>query len=84
MYRKNAWNKYDDKKPVMDFAEGYKKFISFGKTERLVTKESIVLLEEKGFVNGEKVKSVKPGDKIYFINRIGYSNRRKGLQSVLE
>ena len=69
MYRKNAWNKYDDKKPVMDFAEGYKKFISFGKTERLVTKESIVLLEEKGFVNGEKVKSVKPGDKIYFINR---------------
>ena len=69
MYRKNAWNKYASKEEVFAFAEGYKKFISFGKTERLVVKESIPMLEEKGFVNGEKVSSIKAGDKIYFINK---------------
>ena len=46
MYRKNAWKKYaEDKKCVFDFAEGYKEFISYGKTERLVTKESVGALE---------------------------------------
>ena len=69
MYRKNAWNKYEDKKPVMDFAEGYKSFLSFGKTERLVTKKAIALLEERGFKNGDEVTSVKPGDRLYFINK---------------
>ena len=69
MYRKNAWKKYEDKAPVMDFAEGYKEFISNGKTERLVVKESIELLEKAGFKNGEKATSLKPGDKVYFINK---------------
>ena len=70
MYRKNAWKKYgNDVKDVMAFAEGYKDFITYGKTERLVTKESIELLKEKGFVDGNTVKSIKPGDKLYFANR---------------
>lgn len=69
MYRKNAWNKYEDKKVVFDFAEGYKEFISFGKTERLVAKESVMLLEDKGFKNGNLVKEVKPGDRLYFVNK---------------
>lgn len=69
MYRKNAWEKYEDKKPVMDFAEGYKKFISIGKTERLVAKEAIAALEAKGFKKAEGLKGIKPGDKIYFVNK---------------
>lgn len=69
MYRKNAWNKYKDKAPVMDFAEGYKDFISYGKTERLVVKESIGMLEKAGFRNAEGLTEVKPGDKVYFINK---------------
>ncbi len=70
MYRKNAWKKYgNDVKDVMAFAEGYKDFITYGKTERLVTKESIELLKEKGFVDANTVKSIKPGDKLYFANR---------------
>ena len=70
MYRKNAWEKYKDNlNEVMDFAEGYKQFISFGKTERLVTKESIELLEKAGFQNIEKVVSLIPGDKVYVINK---------------
>ena len=35
MYRKNAWLKYKDNKEVMNFAEGYKNFISTAKSERL-------------------------------------------------
>ena len=71
MYHKNAWLKYDKKqtKEVMKFAEGYKDFISYGKTERLVTKESIELLEKAGFVEASKKKELKAGDRIYFINK---------------
>ena len=37
MYRKNAWKEYSDEqmKAVMDFSEGYKDFITKGKTERI-------------------------------------------------
>lgn len=69
MYRKNAWNKYDDKAPVMEFCEGYKNFISYGKTERLVVKEGVELLKKAGYVDGDKVSSVKAGDKLYFVNK---------------
>ena len=70
MYRKNAWKKYGkDVKPVMDFAEDYKKFLTASKTERLVVKESVALLEKNGFVNGDTVKGLKEGDKVYFVNK---------------
>ena len=70
MYRKNAWEKYKDNLSlVMDFAEGYKNFITLGKTERLATKEAVKLLKEKGFVDGSNVKSIKKGDKLFFTNK---------------
>ena len=69
MYRKNAWLKYKDNKPVMDFAEGYKKFISVAKSERLAVIEAEKLLKANGFKNVEDVKSVKAGDRVYFINK---------------
>ena len=69
MYRKNAWEKYEDTKEVFAFAEGYKEFLSYSKTERLAVKASVKLLEKAGFKAAEKVTSAKPGDKIYFINK---------------
>jgi len=69
MYRKNAWLKYKDKKPVMDFAEGYKDFITVAKNERLAVREAEKLLKANGFKNAEEVKSVKAGDRVYFINK---------------
>ena len=69
MYRKNAWEKYEDTKEVFAFAEGYKEFLSYSKTERLAVKASVKLLEKAGFKAAEKVNSAKPGDKIYFINK---------------
>ncbi len=71
MYRENAWKKYNasQEKDVMKFAEGYKDFLSAAKTERLVTKEIVKRLDAKGFKNVEQVKSVKAGDKVYFVNK---------------
>ena len=69
MYRKNAWLKYKDNKEVMDFAEGYKSFISVAKSERLAVKEAEKLLKANGFKNVDKVKSLKEGDRVYFINK---------------
>ena len=69
MYRKNAWLKYEDKKPIMDFAEGYKAFISVAKSERLAVKESEKLLKANGFKDIKDVKSLKEGDRVYFINK---------------
>ena len=90
MYRENAWLKYDAKqvKEVMKFSEGYKDFISFGKTERLVTKETIELLNKAGFKPVDEVNSLKAGDKVYFVNKnknicafvIGKKDIKEGLR----
>ena len=70
MYRKNAWKKYAaDSKEVFDFAEGYKSFLSEAKTERLAVKQSLELLKKAGYKNAEELKSIKAGDKVYFINK---------------
>ena len=69
MYRKNAWKKYSDKTPVMEFAEGYKKFISENKDERLIIKESVRQLEEHGFVDASKLTSLEGHKKVYFVNK---------------
>ena len=88
MYRKNAWLKYDDKKPVMDFAEGYKTFISTAKSERLAVNEAVKLLKANNFKNVDDVKSLKEGDRVYFINKkknvaafiVGKEPLKKGLR----
>ena len=69
MYRKNAWLKYQNKEEVMKFAEGYKDFISTAKSERLAVKEAEKLLKANGFKNVDNVKSLKQGDRVYFINK---------------
>lgn len=71
MYRENAWLKYNAKevKTVMALSEDYKDFITFGKTERLVVKESLELLNKAGFKPVDEVNSLQPGDKVYFINK---------------
>ena len=71
MYRENAWLKYDQKelKNVMKFNDGYKEFLSISKTERLAVKEAVKQLEAAGFKCAKEVKSLKAGDKIYFVNK---------------
>ena len=88
MYRKNAWLKYKDQKEVMDFAEGYKNFLSVAKSERLAVREAEKLLKANGFKNVDDVKALKEGDRVYFINKtknvaafiIGSEPLEKGLR----
>ena len=71
---KNAWQKYDDDgiKKIFDFNEGYKNFISKCKTERECVKETIKIVEEKGYKNLDDViknnETLKSGDKGYANN----------------
>ena len=70
MYAKNAWKKYEDSvEEVFDFCEGYKDYISVGKTERLCVEEAKRLAETKGFKPLESFKTLKAGDKVYAINK---------------
>ena len=70
MYAKNAWKKYEgNTKEVFDFCEGYKDYITKGKTERLCVDEAKKLAEAKGFKDLASVKSLKKGDKVYAINK---------------
>ena len=70
MYKQSVWKKYNGNyKEIMDFAEDYKNFISFGKTERLCVKKTLQILEEKGFVDKKTKKDLKPGDKVYSVNK---------------
>ena len=70
MYKQSVWKKYNGNyKEIMDFAEDYKDFISFGKTERLCVKKTLQILEEKCFVDVETKKDLKPGDKVYSVNK---------------
>ena len=88
MYRKNAWLKYKDQKEVMDFAEGYKNFLSVAKSERLAVREAEKLLKANGYKNVDDVKALKEGDRVYFINKkknvaafiIGSEPLEKGLR----
>jgi aspartyl aminopeptidase len=71
MYSKNIWKNISEEKidQIMQFNEGYKDYISKGKTERLCVEESILLAEQHGFVKLDNVKELKAGDKVYAVNK---------------
>lgn len=74
MERKNAWEKYpqDKKQVVMDFSEGYRKFISDCKTERECVTEIEKQAKAAGFEDLKEIlranRTLKAGDKIYANN----------------
>lgn len=74
MERKNAWEKYEGEalNKVMDFADGYKKFITECKTERECVDEIVRMAEADGFKNLDDIiksgATVKAGDKVYAVN----------------
>lgn len=67
-------NRFDDlskkdSESMQDFCEGYKTFITQAKTEREFCHNAIHALEEAGFVPLDVKKSLKPGDRVYTVNR---------------
>ena len=71
MYSKNIWQSADENKvkTIFDFNEDYKKFLSYGKTERLCVEEAIKEAEAQGYKNIKTFKSLKAGDKVYATNK---------------
>ncbi len=71
MYRKNAWQQYDENEfaRAEAFAAAYKKFLDGGKTERECVTEAVAEARAKGFVDLADVISegrrLQPGDRVY-------------------
>ena len=54
---------------IYAYAEGYKKYLDAGKTEREACDLSVKMAKEKGFTEYKFGDKLKAGDKKYFINR---------------
>ncbi|MGE5615088.1 MAG: aminopeptidase [Bacillota bacterium] len=73
--QKNAWEKAteEDIKKCYDFCEGYKEFLNNSKTEREFIANAEKMAVEAGFVNIDglagKNPALKPGSRVYYINR---------------
>lgn len=69
--RKNGYQRIDEDtvKKIYSFCEDYKTFLDSGKTEREVVKYTVDLVKRYGFVEYERGKRYKPGDKVYYVNR---------------
>ncbi len=90
--RKNVYEALDDASRAEMFAlcEEYKEFLDKGKTERECVKEAEKMALSNGFVPMESKAELKPGDKVYVINRkkniflavIGSEDIEKGINIV--
>lgn len=69
--RKNAYLKMteSEKKEMNELCDGYRVFLDSGKTERECVKEAVKMAKASGFLELDSVDSLKPGDKVYKINR---------------
>ncbi|MGM9535904.1 MAG: aminopeptidase [Intestinibacter sp.] len=90
---RNGWkviDEMDNMKNAMQYSDEYMDFLNKGKTERRCVKEIERLAIEGGFKPLEEFSEVKPGDKIYCINRnknialfiIGKKDIEKGLRII--
>lgn len=59
----------EEKKEMLDMCDDYRAFLDNGKTERECVREAVKMAEENGFVPFKEKDSLKPGDKVYMINR---------------
>ena len=75
MERPNAWKTYSPEQldELHNLCEGYKNYISDNKTERECCAASVTMAEEAGYVSLESKltagDALKPGDKLYAVNR---------------
>ena len=67
--KENGWNNTVNKEDIFNYANGYIKFMNKAKTEREIVKQSKIIAESKGFKDIKDYDLLKPGDKVYYINR---------------
>lgn len=92
-YKKHyIWEKISDgtKQKIFKVADDYKKFIDTSKTERLSINEIVRRAKVAGFKNFKEQKEIKPGDKLYYVNKgksavlvvVGEDDIEKGMNIV--
>ena len=72
LYRpKNGYDRLtaEDEAAMKSYCEDYKKYLDAGKTERECVDETVRQAEERGFKPFVRGMAVKPGDKLYRVNR---------------
>ena len=68
---KNGYDRLtaEDEAAMKSYCEDYKKYLDAGKTERECVDETVRQAEERGFKPFVRGMAVKPGDKLYRVNR---------------
>ncbi|MBE7049801.1 MAG: aminopeptidase [Ruminococcaceae bacterium] len=90
MENKIAWENIKDKKIVFRFCDEYIKYLNESKTERLCVNYTRRLAENAGFKDIDSINNLKPGMKVYKINRgknivlavVGKDDIEKGFNLV--
>ncbi len=69
--KESTWLKVNEakKKKIFAFAEGYKKLLDSGKTERAAVAEISGFAKKNGFCDINGIKNIKSGSRIYALNR---------------
>ena len=90
--KESGWKKIneDEKTKIAELSKKYMDFLNKSKTEREFVKNARKLADEHGYKDIMGFSSLKPGDKIYFINRnksmylaiIGTENIENGLHII--
>ena len=88
----NGWETLDSnqKEEVFDLSKKYMDFLNIAKTEREFIKHARKLANENGYKDTMEFDTLKPGDKIYFVNReksmylaiIGEKSIEEGLHII--
>ena len=90
--KKNGWENLNDdqKNEIQEYCNSYAEFLNNGKTEREIIKESRKIAELNGFTDIKNIEFLKPGDKVYYVNReksmylavIGYDSIENGINVI--
>ena len=69
--KENGWKTKteEQRNEIFAYADKYINFMNNSKTEREIIASSKAIAEENGFNKIEEFKTLKPGDKVYYINR---------------
>lgn len=69
--KKNGWEtiEQEEKEKIFEISNKYMEFLNKAKTEREFIKTARKLADENGYKDIMEFQELKPGDKIYFVNR---------------
>ena len=69
--KKNGWESTSEEegRKIFQYCDGYINFLSKSKTEREIVKNATQMARERGFKSIDEYESLKPGDKVYYVNR---------------